>query len=357
MGMRRIISAIGLLSTVAMANASIGVGDKAPAIKVDKIVKGSSVNLDKGLHVVEFWATWCGPCKQSIPHLTELAREFKGKADFTGVSVWENGADQLGQVTKFVKGMGPAMDYNVAIDTPSKFMATNWMEAAKQDGIPTAFVIKDGVILWIGHPMGGLSETLTKVTSGKFDVSEAKKEFEAQSMKAAEQTKIQEEQSKAIKPYLDAVKAGDLDGQIAGLDGFVAKYPAMKLQIDMLKATVLITKGDKSAYTFSDGLVSSGPMKDNPQALNQFAWTVVQPKPMAKNPDFTYAVKWAQKAVELTKRSDPAILDTYALALFKTGNKAKAVEIETAALALIKKSGDPESIKSYQASLDGFVKG
>src|SRR5690606_28527300 len=120
----------------------------APNISVAKWVKGAPVSkLGNGkVHVVEFWATWCGPCIQSIPHLTELAKKYKGKATFSGISVWEN---QTGPqdtayyrtVDKFVKDMGAKMSYNVGVDGPNKYMASKWMQAANQQGIPTAFVV------------------------------------------------------------------------------------------------------------------------------------------------------------------------------------------------------------------------
>jgi len=40
-------------------------------------------------YVVEFWATWCGPCKATIPHLTKLQKEHPD-VTFIGVSVFEN---------------------------------------------------------------------------------------------------------------------------------------------------------------------------------------------------------------------------------------------------------------------------
>jgi thiol-disulfide isomerase/thioredoxin len=152
------------------AATTLAVGGAAPAIKVAKWVKGSPVEklaADK-LYVVEFWATWCPPCRRSIPHLTELAKKYGGKVEFVGVSVWERekkDEERLTKVTQFVKEMGDKMQYTVALDDPSGFMAKEWMMAAGQDGIPAAFIVRGGKIAWIGHPMDGLDEELTKLTT------------------------------------------------------------------------------------------------------------------------------------------------------------------------------------------------
>ena len=54
--MRRLLT----FSVLALATASFGltIGDKAPPLKVAAVVKGKAVDLSKGVHVVEFWATW-----------------------------------------------------------------------------------------------------------------------------------------------------------------------------------------------------------------------------------------------------------------------------------------------------------
>ena len=51
------------------------IGDPAPSIKTAKWLKGTPLpTFEKGkLYVIEFWATWCHPCIENIPHLTELA--------------------------------------------------------------------------------------------------------------------------------------------------------------------------------------------------------------------------------------------------------------------------------------------
>ena len=82
-------------TTVATAPApasELKIGDKAPALQVAKWLKGTPVKaFEPGkVYVVEFWATWCGPCKQSIPHLTELQKKYAGKVKFVGVAVSVN---------------------------------------------------------------------------------------------------------------------------------------------------------------------------------------------------------------------------------------------------------------------------
>ena len=89
---------------VAMQGAGLNIGDSAPAFKVDRWYKGAAVPaFERGrIYVVEFWATWCGPCKEAIPHITELARKYKDTVTVTGVSVAEEGDNIPARIEKFV---------------------------------------------------------------------------------------------------------------------------------------------------------------------------------------------------------------------------------------------------------------
>ncbi len=179
------VAALVASSAIAAEESVLMPGSKAPALTVSKWVKGNKVekyNPDQ-VYVVEFWATWCGPCKTSIPHLTKLQKEYGDKVKIIGVSVWENGEDIPGQVQKFVDGYAEKMDYTVAIDMytdptdrNSGIMSQTWMNGAKRQGIPSSFVLKGDQVMWIGHPMQ-MDDALKAVVEGKFDLEASKKEY------------------------------------------------------------------------------------------------------------------------------------------------------------------------------------
>jgi thiol-disulfide isomerase/thioredoxin len=77
--------------------ASLKVGDAAPALKASKWLQGEEVKaFEPGkVYVVEFWATWCGPCIVMMPHMAEMQAAFKDKAvTFIGFSAFSCAARQ-----------------------------------------------------------------------------------------------------------------------------------------------------------------------------------------------------------------------------------------------------------------------
>lgn len=163
---------------------TLEVGDKAPALNYGHWLKGTPVKEYKKdrLYLVEFWATWCGPCIQMMPHLSKIAREQANDVTVIGCNIWEGSHDTTGKpydtylprITRFVKGMGKNMDYNVITDNNAQYMGNHWMKAAGQDGIPCTFMIKNGTILWIGHPIE-IDSIINLVHKGNYDVAAEKK--------------------------------------------------------------------------------------------------------------------------------------------------------------------------------------
>src|SRR5262245_61764511 len=132
------------------------VGDKVENLVIKDWVKGNAVDVTDGkkIYVVEFWATWCAPCKQTIPFLTEIQKKFKDKVVIVGVS-----DEPAATVKPFVETMADTMGYIVACDNEAQ---TNlrYRGDSQEAGIPFAMVVKDQKLFWYGHPMAGLETAL-----------------------------------------------------------------------------------------------------------------------------------------------------------------------------------------------------
>jgi thiol-disulfide isomerase/thioredoxin len=127
-------------------NRSAGlIGTMAPAIQIDEWITPqppSQSDLNGRVYVLEFWATWCPPCVQSIPHMIELADKYKDKAvPFIALSTDSSSEP----VKKMVKSKG--INYYVGMDN-------GLSEKYSVSGIPSAFIIgRSGQVVWQGHPM------------------------------------------------------------------------------------------------------------------------------------------------------------------------------------------------------------
>ncbi|MCX7925887.1 MAG: redoxin family protein [Fimbriimonadales bacterium] len=329
-----LLGAALLLALIGWAQ-ELKVGDPAPALRVAKWIKGQPVpTFESGkVYVVEFWATWCGPCRQTIPHLTKLAEKYKDKATIIGVSIWEQVSENdpdahIRTVEKFVQGMGDKMNYVVAADDVAGVIAKTWMEAAGQDGVPTAFVIdQQKRIVWIGHPMDNLDGVLEQVIAGKFD-------WKAE----AERQKRQREQMEALQKdygmYVLLMQEGKYEDALKQLDTMISKYPDFPA-LKVIRFNTLLRADEKQAYAYALQLAQNE-FKDDAQMLNQIAWTIVDDatRPPLKSPDYQAAITIARRAVELTKEKDPMILDTLAYAYFKHGDVQNALKYQKMAVDL-----------------------
>jgi thiol-disulfide isomerase/thioredoxin len=146
-----IVLCVGLLIGLpaALTHAQLAVakqGEQLPTLALNYL--GKQPELTGKPLLVEFWATWCPPCRKSIPHLNEIYAKYKAQ----GLQIVGITDENEAIVKKFQKQV--PMDYNVAINTPQSIYEQFGIQA-----IPTAFLVnKTGKIVWTGHPME-LSET------------------------------------------------------------------------------------------------------------------------------------------------------------------------------------------------------
>jgi peroxiredoxin len=113
-------------------------GDKAPQFAIDSMNGTGKMTIAPGkVTIVDFWATWCEPCKKSFPKLQELYVKYKTNGlEIVAVSV----DDEKGGITDFAKTHGAK--FPVGWDDGKK-LAEKW----KPETMPSSYIIgKDGVV-------------------------------------------------------------------------------------------------------------------------------------------------------------------------------------------------------------------
>ncbi|QKJ32598.1 redoxin family protein [Mucilaginibacter mali] len=326
------------LSTVVFAQkpaVTLKMGDPAPPIKIAKWLKGEQVDeFKKGqIYVVEFWATWCAPCRKGMPHLSELAEKYKGKVNILGIDILEvskvadKTIDYMPNVERFVASMGKAMDYNVGADGPDAFMTKNWMNAAGQRGIPCAFIVDgNGKVVWYGFPPSGMDEALELLVAGKWDANSP--------ALVAEMAKKKDDQIMEIqKGYTLAWKAKDKRKQIEIIDQIIPIVGVNNFEGGhwrMYKYKFLTDIDPVAAKAYGQEVFKT--YENSPIMLLEWAESIMGTTKLSQSPivdenvrDYDLVMQIVKKAMEHSDLQDPTVQAIYAQALYRTGKKAEAI--------------------------------
>ena len=382
------------------------IGDPAAPLQIAEWVKGDAVNLDevkgKKVVVVEFWATWCGPCKASIPHLTELAKKFADRGVvFIGVS-----DEDVSKVRPFVDQMGAKMDYAVAIDN-NRQTSAGYMKAYGQNGIPCAFIVdRDGRVAWVGHPMGDLEKMLEKLASATVVESPAdRKRAEAQrqlrqftemAARGDDDAKLDalatqlialDQELGGIEPgrrldltelrrtvrfqslmrdYQRAVAAGKPASDLARLEQEAAPLAPKGFKFEDYRGNFSLQRTFQDYYRAVTGKTDATRIEEltrrleliestDVDAQTEIAWTLLTDEGIkTRNPKL--ALKFAQAAFTASGGKNPDVIDTYARALIENGKTTEGVKQLERAIELAsepaKKAELNRTLKTYTGTVE-----
>ena len=321
------------------------IGSPAPALKVNRFLKGKPVTAfePRKIYVVEFWATWCGPCVQAMPHVTALQKQYP-EVTFIGVNVWE---EDESVAEAFLKQQGAKIDYRIARDDIPEggdahdgAMAVTWLKAAGIGGIPTAFVVDGhGRIANITHPMS-LDESLPQIIDGTWNPEEASKQHRAETAERRHAAEFK-------KKLRSLVEAEPTDETFAALDQLATEFPGRAPIIGLMKFRKLLSADGKTEQALAEGrkLLRSD-LASQPEFLGAIAWDVVDPNrnQVAAPELLAFALKTIKLADEKTQQRSPAIADTLARVFFLTGDAKAAADAQSRAVSLAKKTPGMEAV-------------
>lgn len=161
---------------------TLKIGDPAPPLTVNAWLRGEPVTqFEKGeVYVLDFWATWCGGCINSFPHISAIAKKYEGRVHFFSVDSYEDvdgkkSVDPVTKVDEFLKTpQGQRLTLDVGVDGTDNQMFNSWIKPLRRAGFPTTFVIdQEGRLAWVDVNLDHLDWVLGQVLAGTWDREKA----------------------------------------------------------------------------------------------------------------------------------------------------------------------------------------
>jgi thiol-disulfide isomerase/thioredoxin len=328
---------------------TLRVGDAAPPLAATKWLSGSAVKaFEPGkVYVVEFWATWCGPCVVMMPHLGDIQEELGAKGvTVIGFTAKDN-SNTAEKVATFVKKRGDKLGYAIAY-AEDRTTYDAYMTASGNGGIPCSFVVgKDGKLAYIGHPLF-LDEVLPKVLAGTWDPIKGTAELNAAD-------KLWDATFAAMS------KPGDPVAQLAEWEAFAAKWPRLAADPYMTSARLKLLVSAKrypEAGKLADSMVMKAAKRNDIAALAAVSEAMAMDAAVGNADLGAAGVKAAEAALAIDGDTAPALIRV-TKAYAAVGNAAKVKEYGPKAVAAAEKAlaGDADVMGTLQLASAHFAAG
>jgi len=153
------------------------INEKAPVFALVDL-NGKRIDLGelKGkVVIVDFWATWCGPCKASFPGMQKMVNKYKDDPNvkFVFIDTWEKGDEKQKNAAEFIANN--KYTFQVLMDNDDKVVAE-----FKVEGIPTKFVIdKNGMVRFKSVGFNGSDDKLVAELTAMIEMASAETTLKA----------------------------------------------------------------------------------------------------------------------------------------------------------------------------------
>ncbi|NNE00586.1 MAG: redoxin domain-containing protein [Pirellulaceae bacterium] len=301
------------------------------------------------VYVVEFWATWCGPCISAMPHVAELQNKYADR-NVHMISVTD---ESLKTVEFFLERKVPsARDedqdesseddssdgarqtyrqltsaYHIGCD-PDGSTNADYMDAAQRNGIPCAFLVgKTSEIEWIGHPML-IDDPLEQVVNDKWDRDAFVAEYTAK-----------QQANNLLTTVSRLMRDGKTSESVEAIDQYLrdGTLEAEKKRFRKIKLHVLANDNDFYDQAVQYALELLSDREHDESSANDLCWAIYQ---LAETGDFENQ-DVLEAALELAKlKADddsdirPLVMDTVAHLQLFTGKHDEALKTQRKAFKL-----------------------
>ncbi len=339
---------LGVFSGSSLAAPELSLGDAAPALTNVNWLKGEPVKeWQKGqIYVLDFWATWCGPCIRSMPHIAKIQSEYGPKGvNVIGVAVWPRPG--MKPTKAFVEAQGERINYRIAEDIANR-TASAILEPLGIGGIPTVLVVdQQGRLAWQGHPMSGLTKAIDEMLAGTYDVS-------GLADRARKEREVEAKAMKIIGELQAAQVQRDWDELARQADRLLELDSENYFQAGVMKYMVLLKqKPDRAAAAAAGRALVAGPFAKNSDALQMLSNVIAYSEEIDDaDRDLELALSAADAANALVNERDADVIVTIAKIHSLKKDYTKAIAYQNKAIEL--SDLDPEAQEAMKEDLDEY---